>query len=214
MATKAERAARRDARSGAGPTLDEPAGNPGATSWFGLLGEALYTGVLVTAFGLLVVTLPAALAAGSRHLRRYVRAEGSSFRSFWNDFRRALPGGLGVGAAAAVIAAVLAIDILLAGSGVLPGGSLVAGAGWTLAAVGAGALLASAGLWTPGYGWLRTLRLLPAHIARDIPGFLYVVIAAAFVGLATWMLIPLFVPALGLAALATVAIPARPRRDR
>ncbi|WP_324014344.1 DUF624 domain-containing protein [Microbacterium sp. JZ37] len=212
--SRGERAARRAAASGSGPTHDEPGRNPGAAGALALFGEVLLTGVLVTVCGLLVVTLPAALAAGIRHLRRYARAEGSSMRAFWGDVRAALPGGVVVGLACALIAGVLAIDILLASSGRLPGGELIAGFGWLLAAAVAGILLTASGAWSPESGWLRAIPSLPSAIGRDIPGFLYLVVAAAFVGLATWMLPPLLIPALGCAALAAVAVPERPRRRR
>ncbi|MDN3309844.1 hypothetical protein QWJ90_02750 [Microbacterium oryzae] len=211
--TRRERDARRAAASGAGPTREAPGRNPGASGAFALFGEVLLTGVLITAAGLLVVTLPAALASGSRHLRRYVAAEGSSLRAFWSDFRRALlPSGILVGLVSALIAAVLAADILLATTSALPGGRIIGVVGAVLAAVLAGALLATAGAWRPETGWFAAIRSLPGSAARDIPGALYLVVAACFVALATWMLIPLIVPALGCAALAVVAVPERPRR--
>lgn len=210
---KRDRAARRAAASGSGPTHDAPARNPGATGAFALFGEVLLVGVLVGALGLVVVTLPAALAAGIRHLRRYVRAEGSPLREFWRDVLRALPTGLVVGVGAAALAAVLTIDILLAGSGQLPGGSAIAVAGWVVAALAGGALLVACAAWDPRTGWASALRAIPGTAAADPVGAAYHVAAAAFVGVAAWMLIPLFVPALGCAAIAAVAIPARTRKD-
>ncbi|WOF24291.1 hypothetical protein N8K70_06370 [Microbacterium betulae] len=210
---RSERTARRAAASGSGPTHDAPGRNPGASGGFALFGEVLLTGVLVTAAGLPVVTLPAALAAGSRHLRRFARAEGSSLRAFGADLRAALPGGLPVGAVAAAIVAVLALDVVLAVSGALPGGGIVGAIGWALLAALGGAVLAVSGAWTPETGWRPAVRALPASVARDVPGALYLVAAACFVGLAAWMLVPLVVPALGCAALASVAVPERPRRS-
>ncbi|GAA4768541.1 hypothetical protein [Microbacterium gilvum] len=210
----AHRAAARAAASGSGPTRDEPARNPGAVGAFGLFGEVLLTGVLVVAGGLLVLTLPAALAAGSRHLRRYVRAERSTLKQFWADYLRALPAGAVVGLASTLIAGVLALDIVLAGSGDLPGGAAIGAFGWVLAALLAGALLHVCGTWTPETGWATAIRSLPGAVARDVPGALYLVAAACFVGIATWMFPPLLLPALGCAALAAVAVPVRPRRRR
>jgi hypothetical protein len=85
MDRKTLRAARRADASGSGPTLEErdPVRYPGAKGAFALFGEVLLTGLLVTVAGLLVVTLPAALAAGIRHLRRYAGAEQSHVRTFW-----------------------------------------------------------------------------------------------------------------------------------
>ena len=80
-----EKAARRADLSGAGPVLQEraPMRFPGATGAFALFGEVLLVGLLITVGGILLVTLPAALAAGIRHLRRYLNAEASPQRQFW-----------------------------------------------------------------------------------------------------------------------------------
>jgi hypothetical protein len=211
---RALRAARRADASGSGPTLQErpPARHPGATGAFALFGEVLLTGLLVVAAGIIVVTLPASLAAGIRHMRRYVNAEASHARTFWSDYRRALPGGLVVGVAGTVLALVLILDIGLAGSGALPGGPAVAVVGWAGLVAGAVALLLAASAWTPERGWRDAVRSIPSAVAADVPGALYLAATAGFVGVATWMLVPVIIPALGCAALAAVAIPARARR--
>ncbi|WP_197517267.1 hypothetical protein [Microbacterium karelineae] len=209
---RVERAARRAAASGSGPTHDAPARNPGAMGAFALFGEALLVGILVAVAGVFVVTLPAALVAGIRHLRRYVHGDGSPLEAFWRDLVRALPTGLLVGVAVAILAGALALDIALAGSGALPGGSAISAAGWVVAGLAGGALLLACGAWDPAAGWSGAVRAIPGAVSADPVGAIYHVIAAAFVGLAAWMLIPLAVPALGCAALAAVAIPARARR--
>src|SRR4051812_45311623 len=149
------RAAKRADASGSGPTLEEraPARFPGATGAFALFGEVLLTGLLVTIAGIAVITLPAALAAGIRHLRRYLHAEASPVRFFWRDVRSALPGGLLVGLAAAVLTGLLLLDVDLAASGMLPGGSAIAVIGWTGLVLAAVALLSAAGAWSPERGW-------------------------------------------------------------
>jgi hypothetical protein len=214
ITTKREyRAARRADASGSGPTLEErpPARYPGAAGAFALFGEVLLVGLLVAAAGIAIVTLPAALAAGIRHLRRYLNAEASPVRLYWLDVRRALPGGIAVGAAATAIAAVLVLDIVLAGTGALPGGGGIAVVGWAGLVVLAVALLSAAGAWTPETGWRAALRGVPASVTADVRGALYLAATAVFVGVATWMLVPLILPALGCAALAVVAIPTRRR---
>ncbi|MFF2486389.1 DUF624 domain-containing protein [Microbacterium sp. NPDC058062] len=205
------RAARRADASGAGPTLEEraPARYPGAKGAFALFGEVLLTGLLVTAAGILVVTLPAALAAGIRHLRRYVNAEQSHVRTFWQDWRRALPGGLIVGIAAVAITFVLTLDIYLANSGALPGGGLISLVGWAGLVVGAVALLVAAGAWTPERGWRAAVRSIPSSLASDPIAALYLAAAAVLVGVMTWMLAPLIIAGLGCATFAVVALPAR-----
>ncbi|WP_457101672.1 hypothetical protein [Microbacterium sp. P5_E9] len=215
MATRREeRAARRADLSGAGPVLEErtPMRFPGVTGAFALFGEVLLVGLLVTAGGILLVTLPAALAAGIRHLRRYLNAEASHQRQFWRDYLKALPGGLVVGVIGLLLVLLLMFDVALANSGALPGGIAMAVVGWALLAAVAVALLAAAGAWTPEAGWRTAVSGVPAGLAADVTGALFLVATAVFVGVATWALVPLVIPALGCAALAVVAIPERRRR--
>ena len=209
------RAARRADASGAGPTLDGhvPARYPGAKGAFALFGEVLWTGLLITIAALPIITLPAALAAGIRHLRRYINAEESHARTFWHDWRQALlPGGLVVGAAAAVLAVVLTIDIAVAGTGALPGGPIIALIGWAALVIGATALLLTASAWTPETGWRTAVSDALRSARTDLIGTAYLAIATILVGVLTWMLIPLILAGLGCAAFAAVAVPARPRR--
>ena len=217
MSRAAERAARRAALSGSGPTRDDTVATarfPGARSAFGLLGEVLLVGILVTLVSLPVLTLPAALAAGVRHLRRYLAAEDSGLEWFWRDVRAALVGGLGVGAASAVLVLVLVLDIDLAATGLLPGGPIVGLVGWAGLAALALVLFTAAGRWTPELGWLGALRSVPGTVRDDLAGAAYLVATAGFAGVVTWQLAPLVVPALGCVALAIVAVPERPRGDR
>ena len=211
MDRKTFRAARRADASGSGPTLEErdPARYPGAKGAFALFGEVLLTGLLVTVAGLLVVTLPAALAAGIRHLRRYAAAEQSHVRTFWQDWRRALPGGVVVGIVGVALAVLLLLDIDLANSGALPGGPLIAVIGWAGLLIAAVGLLLAAGAWTPERGWRPAVRSIPSSIARDPIGAAYLAAAAVLVVVMTWMLAPLVVAGLGCAAFAVMAVPAR-----
>ncbi|MFS0865794.1 hypothetical protein AB3M83_00485 [Microbacterium sp. 179-B 1A2 NHS] len=208
---RAHRAAARADRTGSGPTLEErPAVRfPGAGAKFALLGEVLLVGLLITLVGVVVVTLPVALAAGIRHLRRFVAAEDSRLALFWADVRAGLAPGAVVGLAATAIALVLLLDIDLARSGFLPGGAVVEVVGWAgLAALGV-ALLTAAGLWTPARGWRAAIKATPAAVAGDIRGSLFLLAAAGLVVLLTWVLAPLFIAAVGCAALAVVAVPER-----
>nr|WP_314845504.1 hypothetical protein [uncultured Microbacterium sp.] len=211
---RAKRAATREARSGAGPTVAgaEPGVNPGATAKFGLFGEVLTIGLMMTVVGLAVVTLPIALAAGIRHLRRFVAAEDSRATLYWQDVRAGILPSLAVGVPAALIAAVLTIDIVLAGSGALPGGQIIAVIGWAGLLVLSVAILVAAGAWAPETGWRAAVRAVPGTVANDPIGAAYVAAAAVFTGVVTWALAPLFVAGIGCAALAVVAAPARRRR--
>lgn len=216
LSRREEKAARRADLSGAGPVREEraPLRFPGATGAFALFGEVLLVGLLITAGGILLVTMPAALAAGIRHLRRYLNAEASPQRQFWRDYLKALPGGLVVGLAALVLVLLLVLDIDLANSGALPGGAAVAVVGWVGLAVVAVAILAAAGLWTRESGWRTAVRRVPAAVVADAGGALFLLAAAGLVCVLTWVLVPLVIPALGCAALAVVAIPERRRRLR
>lgn len=216
MSRREEKAARRADLSGAGPVREErePLRFPGVTGGFALFGEVLMTGLLVAAGGLLLVTLPASLAAGIRHLRRYLNAEASPQRRFWRDYLAALPGGLAVGFSGLAVVLLLVLDIDLAGSGALPGGPAIALVGWAGLAAAAVALLVAAGLWSPERRWRTALRRVPATVAGDPGGALFLAAAAALVCVLTWVLVPLVIPALGCAALAVVAVPARRRRPR
>ena len=213
-ANRALKAARRQELDGSGPVREErgPATNPGAHGVFALFGEVLLVGLLIAVVSLPVVTLPAALAAGVSHLRRFVAAEDTKLSLFWADVWRALPGGAAVGGGTLVLTLLLLLDIDLARSGSLPGGAAVGLVGWAGLAVLAVALLAAAGAWTPDRGWAGSIRAVPALVRSDLAGALYLLATAGFVVVLTWVLPPLLVPALGCAALAVVAIPARPRR--
>jgi len=208
------RAAAREARSGAGPTAAgfEPGPNPGAKAKFGLFGEVLTIGLLITLVALPVVTLPIALAGGIRHLRRFVSASDSRVALFWDDVRTGILPSLVVGVPAALIAAVLTVDVVLARTGMLPGGEIVGVVGWAGLAVLAVGMLLAAGAWTPETGWIAAVRAVPGIVRADAVGALFIAATAGFVGVVTWALIPLFIPAIGCAALAVVAVPARRRR--
>ena len=200
-------------RSGSGPVLEErpPARFPGAAAKFALFGEVLLIGLLVLVVGALIVTLPVALAAGIRHLGRYVAAEDSRLGLLWRDVRAGLAGGAVVGLVALVIAAVLGVDILLARTGMLPGGVVIEAVGWTGLAALAVALLVAAGAWEPSAGWRQAVRDVPAIIRGDVRALAFYVSAVALVVILTWMLPPLLPAALGCAVLAVVAVPHRRR---
>jgi len=210
---RAARAAVRADRSGSGPVLDErpPSRFPGAAAKFALFGEVLLVGLLVVLVGALVVTLPIALAAGIRHLGRYIAADDSRLGLFWRDVRAGIAGGSVVGLIAAVVAVVLVIDIDLARSGFLPGGVVIEAVGWAGLAVLAVGLLIAAGAWDPRAGWRAAVRSVPAIVRSDLRGLVFYIAAAALVVILTWMLPPLLPAALGCAVLAVVAVPARQR---
>ncbi|MFV0632628.1 hypothetical protein [Demequina sp.] len=210
-----QRAARRLDRDGMGPVLGDRAVGawPGAVGGFALWGEVLLTGVMVTVASLGIVTAPAALAAGVRHLMRYAKAQASPWSAFWADVRAAFVGGMGVAAAGGVVVAILVTDIRLAAAGVLPGGGVVAAAGWVGLVALSVVLLTAAGQWDPAAGWRAAFPRAMSQWRGDGGGAAYLTATVVFVGVCTWALPALLPPALGCATMAAVAIPARPRGD-
>jgi hypothetical protein len=184
---------------------------PGAANRFALFGEVLWVGILVVACSLPIVTLPAALAAGIRHLRRFLAAEASGVKLYLADVRRALAGGVVVGLAVVAAALVLWFDVRLAASGALPGGPVVGAVGVIgLVAVGLALVLAAA-RWTPELGWRPALRAIPAAAAGDPVGAAYLVVALGLTVVVTWQLPPLIVPGIGCLVFAVVATAERRR---
>ena len=119
---------------------------------FALFGEVLLTGVMVFVLSLPVLTLPAALVAGIRHLRRFTNGEGSSVAGLWRDFRDALWGGVGValvalfGAAAALNPLCLALSPLAVAPLVIyPYGKRFTN--WPHAILGLAQMVAPVGAW-------------------------------------------------------------------
>jgi hypothetical protein len=215
MARSLERAARRAADSGSGPTTqNEISRLPAAKNGFALFGEVLLVGLLMIVVSLPVVTLPIALAAGSRHLRRFLAAEDSRMTLFWSDVKAGLVGAIGIGFASVVLVLVLLLDIDMALSGFLPGGPLVMAIGYAGLGFLAVVLFTMASLWTPESTWRTVLRAVPAELRADPVGAAYLLATAAFAVVVTWQLAPLVVPALGCIAFAIVAVPERPRRRR
>ena len=214
MSRREDAARRRAARSGSGPA-DERAGSgrfPGAVQGFALFGEVMLLGFLLTALALPIVSLPIALAAGARHLRRYLAAENSSLSLFWADVRRGLLGSVGIALATVVLVLILLLDIDLGRSGFLPAGTMFVVVGWLGLVAVAIVLFLAARSWTPELGWRSALRAVPVALRDDPVGVLYLAATAAFAGVVTWQLIPLIVPALGCVVFAIVAIPERPRK--
>ena len=215
MARSVERAARRAANSGSGPTTQhEISPLPAAKNGFALFGEVLLVGLLMIVISLAVVTLPIALAAGRRHLRRFLAANDSRLTLFWSDVRAGILGAGGIGLASVALVLVLFLDIDMASSGYLPGGPVVMAIGYAGLAALAVVLFTMATLWTPDATWRAVLRAVPAHVRADPAGAAYLLATAVFAVVVTWQLAPLVVPALGCIAFALVAVPERPRRRR
>ncbi|WP_144122759.1 hypothetical protein [Catellatospora sichuanensis] len=178
---------------------------------FALLGEVLLTGIVVGLLALPVLTLPAALAAGIGHLRRYVDDEGSPLAALWRDARAAAAGGavLALAALFAATAAVLAIG--LAGADPTPAGAVMAVVGWLALGVIATAVVMAAGAWTRDGGWRSAVRGLRDQLDADLAAALHIFVAVALTAVLTWQYLPLLVPSLGVVAFAVVAVQHRSR---
>ena len=176
---------------------------------FALFGEVLLTGVMVFVLSLPVLTLPAALVAGIRHLRRFTNGEGSSVAGLWRDFRDALWGGVGVALVALLGAAAALFAIGLAGADRTAVGTGMAVVGRVALGIIGTALLMAAGRWTRDRGWLRAGRSLRRWLDADPAGAVYLLVAVGLAAVLTWQFLLLAVPCLGLLAFAVVAVQAR-----
>ncbi|MBB1513251.1 hypothetical protein H5399_12510 [Tessaracoccus sp. MC1627] len=179
---------------------------PGATAKFALLGEVLWVGILMAVACLPLVTWPAAFAAGASHLRRFLRGESSTVAQFVDDVRRAMPGGVGVGAGSLLLGGLVALDLRIAADGALPGAAGIAVVLTAAAGVAAVLILTAAASWRPGLLWRGLLAEAPRRLS--LSPFVAVMTAVAL-GLAvviTWQYLLLLVPALGVLTFAVVAI--------
>jgi len=203
------RSARLQAVSGVGPTDTAAGAWPGAKQRFALFGEVLLTGIIVLILSLPIVTIPLAIAAGKRHLMRFLRADGSQLALVAGDLREGFVGGVGIGCAWLAITGVLLVDLLLVGSGALPGGVAVGAIAAVLLAAVTVLMLWVAAFWTPARGWRASVRVGLAALRTDAVGSVYLVVAAGLVVLFTWMLPPLVIPAFGCLCFAVAAISVR-----
>ncbi|MFJ1734079.1 hypothetical protein [Streptomyces sp. NPDC088254] len=178
---------------------------------FAVFAECLLTGVWIAVASLGVVTLPAAFAAGARHLHRRTAHEGGGWREFAADFRGALRGGWLVGLAGWAAAVVVRVDVQAVRAG-LPGGPLVGVAG-VLALIGfVVAVLRAAAVWSPGASWRTLLASAGRRTLLDPAGSFLIIAGLAVVALSAWFVAALAVPVLGAVAAAALAVEERYRR--
>lgn len=179
---------------------------PGATAKFALLGEVLWVGILMAVACLPVVTWPAAFAAGTSHLRRFLRGESSTVAEFVDDVRRAIPGGVVVGFASLVAGALVALDLVIAAGGGLPGAIPIAVVVSALAIVAVVLVLTATVSWAAGSRWRVLLADASRRLARHPITALMTVVALGLAAVIVWQYLLLIVPALGMLAFAVVAI--------
>jgi uncharacterized membrane protein YesL len=186
---------------------------PGAEGKFALFAEVLWMGILTVAGGLLIITLPAAIAASTRHLHRYLLAERSTLGQWWSDFLSALRTGWVVGLTTAVLAAVLLFNLLLAGTQVLPGWQAVFAVGLVALAALALTLLQSAVRWSPEKGWRQAVRDGLQTFASDPGAIIPLIVALVLTVVVTWQLPPLIVPGMGCLVFAVLVVKERERKN-
>jgi hypothetical protein len=211
----------------------QPAGGQrvAGESRFALLGETLLTGLLVLVGSLPVVTLPAALAAGSAHLRRHLGGYDASVRTFARDWLAAARGLWVLGALLPLAAGAVVVNTGLTASGALPGSSVVRWVTWGVAACAAVVLVRAAAAWSddeqapgspatapglvsgPGGAWVLVSRGA-ARARDDLSGSALVLAALVMCVVLVWMLTPLVLVTGGLLSLAAVAVETRRVRRR
>ncbi|NOJ64307.1 MULTISPECIES: hypothetical protein [unclassified Arthrobacter] len=198
------------------PLPPEPDGTelkwPGATNRVELFAQVIWAGVLTTLAGLAIITLPAAIAAGTRHLNRYLRAERSTVRSYGSDFLRALPGGLLVGVVALALAAVLGLNSFLAATQVLVLWPVILCVGILGLAATVVALLQVGFHWAPETGWKVAVREGLRRTSGDPVGGALIAAVAAVAGVIAWLLPPLVVAGVGCLLFTVLTVNVRPRR--
>ena len=206
-------AERRAAALGAGPAAPgfTVPRFPGATNRFALFGEIMLIGLIATVLSLPLITLPLALAVSARHLRRYLKGEGSGIRTLWDDLKAGLGGGLLLGLAMLVLLAAAVFSLLITPTDLTGFGTVMTVVAWIAIAATAVVVLMLAGDWEPVTGWQGAVRRIGDHFEADPLVALYLLLAAALVVVCFWQLGPLVIPALGVAIFAVVVL--RERRE-
>ena len=192
---------------------------------FALFSETLLAGLLVLVLSIPLVTIPAAYAAGIAHLERHLSGRDDSLRALWGTFRSALPGSWKLGITTAGAAVVIALNLLLATVGQLPGSAVVLPATLILAGAGAVLLLRTAAAWSgiawsgaasgescAPRTWSAALGTAKALSLRDWTGSLLLAAALFASVVFVWMLVALFVVVPGMLILASAAVKMRSNR--
>jgi len=186
---------------------------PGAAGAFALLGEVLWVGVLVAVTSIAIITAPAAIAAGVRHLERHLQARETSVRSYFRDVRSALDlWGFGIGAVGAVVVGALVLQLAVMPQSGIPGALAVTVVSGALLLVILVLLMLACASWSPSRGWRHALVSSVQRATADPQGALLAAVAIALTAVAGWQLPPLIVPALGCLVFAVTVVRVRSRR--
>ena len=182
------------------------------TKPFALFAECVLTGVWLTAAALPAVTLPAALAAASRHLTGFLEGADSGLARFWRDLRTAWSeGAWKAGLAVLGALAVFAADLFVLAQEGVPGRAVMALLTMAVAASAAAVLLRAAAAWGPGASWRRLFTAALVDSRRDWSGTGILLGGLLVLVVSTWALWILFVPMSGCLVGAALAVRRRRR---
>ncbi|WP_137991762.1 hypothetical protein [Streptomyces vilmorinianum] len=177
---------------------------PHVRARFGVFAECLLVGVWIAVASVPVVTLPAALAAGAAHLRRWTGEVEGGWREFAADLRSAARRGWLVGLAGLAALALLWTDLAIVRAG-LPGGRFAGTVGVLAALALTVTVLRACTAWCPGASWRVLLKAAARRTLGDPAGSLLVVCGLAVIAVSAWFAAPLAAPALGMLVAATLA---------
>ncbi|WP_026931609.1 hypothetical protein [Glycomyces tenuis] len=173
---------------------------------FALFAECLLTGVWFTVAALPLVTVPAALAASSRHLAGHLDGTPSSLGDFVRDVRKAWRGGWLVGLASIGVALFLAADLAVLTVEGVPGRSVTALLIMVVAGLAATVLLRAAAAWEPGGSWKSLLAGALEDTRKDFGGTGILLGGLLVLVVCAWALWILFVPMSGCLIGAALAV--------
>lgn len=179
------------------------------TGWrhrFAFFAECVIVGLAITATGIFVVTLPAAIAAGALYLRTWGAGEKATLGYFGSTFLLELRRLWAVSLLWVVATTVLFGEFTLVTTLDIP---LATPVGGVLVLLGVGVQLIMLRLATfSDHGASVPQRLRTAGLAtiRRPRGTMMLLVALALVVVVVWQLLPLLVPALGLLALGVASV--------
>ncbi|WP_419999483.1 hypothetical protein [Streptomyces boninensis] len=175
---------------------------------FAIFAECLLTGIWIAVAALPLLTLPAALAAGARHLHRLLAYEQTGLRQYAADFRAAARRGLAAGCGCVLAAALLTADIAAARAGV-PGAQLAGAVGGLGLLALTVVVLRAAVRWEPDASWRALFAAAIRRTVADPVGSCLLLSAPLVVGVSAALSLPLVAPALGMAVAAAIAVERR-----
>lgn len=173
---------------------------------FALFAECLLTGVWFALAAVPVVTVPAALAAASRHVAAYAAGDPTGWGVFWSEFRVAWRESWRVGLISVGAALLLALNLVVLAQEGVPGRPGFALASLIVAGLAVTVLLRAAAGWEPGDRWRSLWSRALAETRDDVSGTGILLGGVAVLAACTWALWLLVVPMSGCLVGAAVAV--------